>query len=142
VTSPIVVDIDPGDPWPDVELTMMDLLTPLLAGGGTTVTHTDENLAPPCIQVQRVGGANDGVTDRAMIQVTCYGTTRATAWALSREVEQYILTSPGHAITGDYVEDVCIDRAETTVAGLQLPYENPDIRTVVSNYRIDFRRPW
>lgn len=139
-----VPTIDPivGDaPWPDAELVMLDLLSPLVPTG-TTVTHTDEDLTPPCIQVQRIGGTNDGVTDRPLIQITCYGATRQEAWSLTRLVEQHILAAPGHAISGDYVTDACIDYATTSVAGRQTPYDNPDIRTVISDYRVDFRRPW
>lgn len=141
MSDPVVDEIVPEDPWPDAELVLLDLLSPLVPTG-TTVTHTDEDLTPPCIQVQRIGGTNDGVTDRPLVQVTCYGSTRQEAWTLARLVEQHVLAAPGHAINGDYTENAVIDYAATSVAGRQTQYENPDVRTVISDYRVDLRRPW
>jgi hypothetical protein len=127
-------------PWPDAELVYLDLLEPL-GGPNTSVTHTDEDFEPPAIQVQRTGGSDDGVTDRAQMQVTCFGRTRQEAWALSGQVQQLVLSmSGGGVVSGDYVTNVLIDYTETTVAGRQLPYTNPDMRTVVSEFRTDFRR--
>lgn len=130
----------PLAPFPDAELVALDLLEPL-AGDGLTVTHTDMDLSAPTIQVQRTGGTDDGVTDRPVLQVTAYGATRQQAWDLFRSAQQVVLASPGTAVSGDYVTGVLIDRARTVVAGRQLPYENPDLRTVVGELGLDFRRP-
>jgi hypothetical protein len=130
----------PLAPFPDAELVALDLLEPL-AGQGLTVTHTDEDLAAPTIQVQRTGGPDDGITDRPVLQVTTYGATRQQAWDLFRSAQQIILAAGGSAVTGDYVTNVLIDYTGTVSAGRQLPYENPDLRTVVGEFRLDFRRP-
>lgn len=128
-------------PWPDAELVLLDLLKPLVPAG-TTVTQTDEDLTPPCIQVQRIGGTNDGITDRPLMQVTAYGRTRPDAWELARAVEQHILAAGGTAVSGEHVTTVLIDHTETSTAGRQTPYVNPDIRTVISDFRLDFRRQY
>jgi hypothetical protein len=127
-------------PYWDIELIMLDLLEPL-GGPNTTVTHTDEDFTPPAIQVQRVGGTDDGVTDRAQVQVTCFGATRVAAWQLNNQVQQRVLSvSGGGVVSGDYVTGAVIDHTETTASGRQLPYTNPDMRTVVSEFRVDTRR--
>jgi len=128
-------------PYPDAELVMMDLLKPV-AAPGTTVTHTDENLVPPYILVQRIGGPDDGVTDHAIIQISTFGSTRPQAWSLYRDVQQVILAACGTAVSGDFVTDVLIDYTETISSGKQIPYPNPDIRFIVAEYRVDLRRPF
>jgi hypothetical protein len=107
--------------FPDAELVMLDLLAPMV--GGATVTHTDENLTAPCIQVQRIGGPNDGVTDQPTVQTSCFGATRQQAWELSRQVEQVVLAATGTAVTGDYVTGVLIDSAstQTAICGVSSP---------------------
>lgn len=134
--------MSPEPAYPDAELVMLDLLAPV-AAPGLTVTHTDEDLTPPAIRVARVGGTDDGVTDHAIVQTTCYGTTRQAAWALAELARQTVLgVTGGGVVTGDYVTDVCVDHTETVIAGRQLPYVNPDIRTVVTDHRIDLRRQY
>jgi hypothetical protein len=125
--------------WPDAELVMLDMLSPLITTA--TVTHTDEDLAPPAIQVQRTGGTDDGVTDRPTVQITCYGTTRAQAWELNNAVQELVLSkSGGGVVSGEFVIDVLIDHTRTLVAGRQLPYANPNIKSVISEYRMDMRQ--
>ncbi|GEL19360.1 phage tail termination protein [Pseudonocardia asaccharolytica] len=128
-------------PFPDAELLLLDLLEPI-AGDGTTVTHTDTDLAAPCVQVMRTGGRDDGVTDRARMQITCYGADRRAAWELSARVAQVVLAAGGTAVTGDYVTNVLIDSTATIIAGRELGQRNPDLRIVISEFWVSFRRPW
>lgn len=131
----------PLPPYPDAELVLLDLLEPV-GGPDTTVTHTDEDLTAPCLQVQRTGGPDDGVTDHATMQVTCYGATRAQAWQLYRDAQQAVLAAGGTAVTGHYVTNVLVDHTETIASGRQLPYNNPGFQVVVSEFRVDLRRPF
>lgn len=119
--------------WPDAEAVALDILTPT---GATVVTATDENLEPPVIQVARIGGSDDGVTDRPRVEVEVFGGTRAQAWQLTEECRQLI-----HATSGTTVNGVLCDRAVTETPAQGLPYPNPDVRRVVATYRLDFRRP-
>ncbi len=117
---------------------MLDLLGEVAAG----VTHTDDDLTAPTVQVQRTGGSDDGITDRPRIQVTCYGATRAQAWTLAEQSRQLILAAAGTAVSGQYVTGVLIDSTRTVTPGQQLPERNPDLRVVGAAYELAMRRPW
>ena len=123
--------------FPDAELVMMDLLTPV----APTVTATSENLAPPVVVVQRVGGADDGVTDRPRVQVACYGATRPAAWALAEQARQIVLAAGGTAVTGTNVTNVFLDSTRTETPSVQLPDPNQSVRAVTAVYRLSYRRP-
>lgn len=119
-------------PWPDAELVVLDLLE---TTGVSPVTATDEELAPPVIQVMRLGGSDDGITDRPRIEVDCFGGTRAQAWQLAEQCRQLILAAGGTAVNG-----TLIDRSATETPVQQVPYGNPDVRRVQAIYRLDLRR--
>lgn len=126
-------------PFPDAELVAMDLLAPL----GATVTQTSEDLAPPVVQVQRVGGTDDGITDRPRVQVTYFGATRPLAWELAGQGRQLIQAARGTVVTGTNVPSgVFIDTTSTDVGGVQVPDPNRDIRKVIETYSLSYRRPW
>lgn len=120
--------------FPDAERVFRDLLTPL----ARTVTQTDEaeTFTEPVIQVQRVGGSDDFVTDRPRMQVACFSTDRHASWALAEEVRQTVLAAGGTKVNG-----VLVDRTSTETPAQQLPDANRDVRKVVAIYRADFRRP-
>lgn len=124
-------------PYPDAELVMLDLLRPT----GKTVTATDAVIAVKTIVVQRVGGTDDGVTDRPIVQVTCLAPTRAEAWAMARQVQQVVLAAGGTAVSGQYVTDVFIDSTRTVTPPDQLPDRNVNLRPVAAQYRLGLRRP-
>ena len=124
-------------PFPDVELVMLDLLRPV----APTVTATDANIVPPVVVVQRVGGTDDGVTDRPIVQVTCLAATRQAAWAMARQVQQVVLAAGGTAVSGTYVTNVFIDSTRTVTPPDQLPDRNVNLRPVSAQYRLGLRRP-
>lgn len=74
-------------PFPDAELVMMDLLR----GHGQTVTATPPDTIPDRTIRWSASAADDGVTDRPRVQVTCFGITRQGAWKMTREVQQTVL---------------------------------------------------
>lgn len=121
-------------PFPDAEKVVHALLTPL----ARTVTQTDENetFSEPVIQVQRVGGSDDGITDRPRVEIACFAEDRHDAWALAEDVRQTVL-----ACGGTKVDGVLVDKAVTETPAQQLPDLNRDIRKVVAMYRFAFRRP-
>ncbi len=117
--------------FPDAEAVVMDLL----AAHGTTVTSTPAEITGPLIRVQRVGGADDGITDRPRIEVLCYHTTRPLAVALAAECRRTIA-----AAGCTQVGSVLIDRAFPEMAPSNEGYRNPDIRAVPAVYRFAWRR--
>lgn len=125
-------------PFPDAEKVVMDLLSSV----GPTSTVTGAVVSPPAILIQRVGGTDDGVTDRPVVQVTCLGATRHDAWDMARQAQQVILASAGTAVTGSLVSGVLVDTARTVTPPDQIPDRNSALRPVAAQYRFGFRRPW
>lgn len=117
--------------FPDAENVVMTLLDPL----GSTVTSLPRQVVPPVIVVNRVGGTDDGITDRPLVQVSCYGTDRPAAWSLSGQCQQAILNASGQAVGG-----ILVDSTGTAAGGQQVPDLNPDDRRVISTYRLAIRR--
>jgi hypothetical protein len=120
--------------YPDAEKVFRDLLTPL----ARTVTQTDEGetFASPVIQVQRVGGSDDGLTDRPRMEIACFAADRHDAWNLAETVRQTVLAAGGTKVNG-----VLVDKTVTETPAQQLPDLNRDVRKVVALYRAAFRRP-
>lgn len=131
-------------PYPDAEQVMLDLLDPF----GDTVTATPPTQIPPgLIQVERIGGPDDGVTDRARVKVVCFGATRDTAWAMTRATQQAVLASGGTMVTGpatakEYPRGVLIDLARTATPPKQVPESGRGSRQIETVYEIHLRRPW
>lgn len=124
--------------YPDAE----DLVCQLLDDVGHTVTFLPDNAeqlidnGTPVILVERIGGTDDGVTDRAELLVTVWGRTRPDAWRAGREVRRIIDTySRGGVVAGMF-----IDATRTTESATQLAIDDPDERRVVASYRVDSRR--
>lgn len=131
-------------PFPDAELVAMDLLDPF----GDTVTATPAPTIPNgLIQVERVGGGDDGVTDRPLVRVTCFGSTRKAAWDMTRAIQQVVLAAGATMVTGpntieDYPGGVLIDKTRTASPPKQVPESGRGSRQIETVYEIHMRRPW
>ncbi|WP_405159839.1 hypothetical protein OG203_25685 [Nocardia sp. NBC_01499] len=116
--------------WPDAEAVMVALLDP--------IAQTDTVMTPatkvPFIQVNRVGGTDDGITDRPVVQVAVFGATRAQAWALAEEVRHAVRAAAGSMVGG-----VLVDDTRTALGHQQIPEIDPDDRRVISTYQLSFR---
>lgn len=122
----------PARGWADAEKVVMALLAPI----APTVTSTPNPIVVPVIRVQRVGGADDGITDYPRVEVAVYGADRAQAWDLAEQARQAILASPRSVVNGQL-----IDNAKTDTPATQTPYDNADVRRVVAQFRFAWRRP-
>jgi hypothetical protein len=120
-------------PWPDAEDTVMALLD----GIAPTYTATPATLTMPLITVQRVGGADDGITDYPRVQVTVYGSTRPQAWELAEACRQVLLAAYNTTASNGAL----IDRVSTVTPASQLPDPNQDARRVMAIYQVEMRRP-
>lgn len=124
--------------WPDAELVALDLLDDL----APTVTATDHDLTGPAILVQRVGGADNGVTDRPVLLITCFAADRQAAWQLGRAVQQRVLAAGATVVSGQYVQQVLVDSARTVTPPDQVPDPNRDLRVVTAQYQLGLRRQY
>lgn len=116
--------------YPDAET----VVCALLADIAPTVTYRTETTPKPYIFVRRVGGSEDGVTDRPLMRIETLGESRAESNTLMSQVRTRILnagcTNAGGAL---------IDATAEVSGGQQAPYFNPEDRNIVSSYRFSFR---
>ena len=120
-------------PFPDVERAVGDLV----AGLGTTGSETNITLQStlPYIRIRRLGGADDGITDAARVDVHVYDTDATSAKAIAEQVRQLLISGPSVTAHG------IIDRARTEIGPQTIPADDTaDIRQVVATYRVSLRR--
>jgi hypothetical protein len=131
-----MVTVQPN--FPDIELVCLDLLGSL----GNTVTATGTDVPNGTILVERIGGPDDGITDRPRVQITAYGNTRQNAWALIENCRQRILACGGTLVSGEHVNNVLIDLARTATPPRQLPEFGRGARIVQAVFEFHVRRQW
>lgn len=119
--------------FPDVEVVICELLESI----ASTYTFLPDNWEQslPAVQVNRVGGSADSITDVARVQVAVYAESRAAVWALAQQIRETVRTCGGTRVNG-----VLIDWAREAIAGQQVPDIDPDDRRVISTFEFAFRR--
>lgn len=122
--------------FPDAEKVMRDLLTPI----ARTVTVYDPSFTRPVVLVQRVGGADDGISDRPRMEVSVFADTREQAWDLAEDIRERVLAHSGKRIGGPAPAGVVIDKAVNDTAPRQVRERDPDQKRVVQHYRLTFRK--
>lgn len=118
--------------YPDIEAVLIDYLAPLAATGELT----PESLQSPFIRVNRVGGFDDGLTDRPRVEIACYCPTRRESHALSEQVRERVLACDGTDTAGVFVDHVI-----TEAQAGRSEYPNEDVRRIAAVYRFSLRRP-
>lgn len=119
--------------FPDAEAVVCDLLEQVAPAATVLDEGWDDVL--PVIQVNRVGGSRDQITDVARIQVAVWAASRAEVRLLADEIDELILSAGNTRVNG-----VLIDWTEQSVAGQQVPDKDPDDRRIISTYQFAFRR--
>lgn len=126
----------PDPRFPDAEKVMRTLLTPV----AHTVTVLDPSFTRPVILVQRVGGSDDGITDRPRMEVSVFADTREQAWALAETVRETVLAHSGKRVGGPAPLGIVVDKAANDTAPRQVRERDPDQKRVVQHYRLAFRK--
>lgn len=123
-------------PYPDVELMFAQILGPLVAVGSVD-TETPPDLAHRLefIRVRRLGGADDGWNDRAVVDVDVYSDKRASGLQLAEKVRQ-ALTAPKPIVVPAGV----IDRVATLTAPVEAPRHSDTVRHWTASYEAVLRR--
>lgn len=119
-------------PFPDIERVLVDYLGQLAPTGD----QTPESLDAPFIRVQRIGGYDDGLTDRARVEVATYAPTRRESQALAEQVRQHLLACDSTDAAGVHIDHV-LTESQTG----RTPYENEDVRRISAVFRLSVRRP-
>lgn len=121
-------------PYSDVERMLVTALTDF--GETGTVLPTDLPGMVPFVRPRRIGGNDDGVTDRARVVIDVFAGTRAQAWDIARRLQQRMISGPRR------IPDVgIIDGATTNVGPQDAPYEDSRVRLVTAIYDVSSRRP-
>lgn len=124
--------------FPDLEQVVEDVAAPYGYACKFTPEDFDQRLdaGEAVILVARVGGTDDGITDKALIQVAVWGGTRPIAWGVAQNVAGAIRALQ----YGGQVGSVFIDTTSTAVGRIQVPDQEPDDRRVIAVYQFDARR--
>jgi hypothetical protein len=126
-------------PFPDAELVMLDLIPTSI---GNTVTSTGSTVPAGTILVERVGGPDDGVTDKPRLALIFYGSTRKHAWEMCRKAQQHIIASGGTLVSGPNVQNVLIDVGRTATPPRQLSEFGRGARMVQIIVELHMRRQY
>jgi hypothetical protein len=138
----MVVHID-LTPYPDVEDMLMAYLSELGYAVDTVVPPDGQN----GIEIVRLGGTDDGITDYPRVEISCYSSDRDTARNMAETVRQAmrheVITASEVVYTdGDGINwRVQVDRSDTDTPPENVGYKNPDRRRKPAFYRLALRRP-
>lgn len=119
-------------PFPDIEAVLVSYLDDLAPTGD----QTPETISGPFITVQRVGGFDDGITDRPRVELACFSPTRRESQRLSEQVRQRMLAAISTDAAGVFIDNVITESQSGRTA-----YPNEDVRRIPAVYRITLRRP-
>ena len=122
--------------YPDVELVLIELLGQFVTGPQNIGTSTPNTLSDvlPFVRVNRYGGPDDGVTDRAAVDVDSYAARRADAITLARTIHAFLTAGP-HKVGPNL-----IDLVTTQVGVVERPRVAGDIRRFGGTYTVSCRR--
>lgn len=142
----MVVDIS-LDKFPDVE----DLLMAYLGLLGLVDPENIDTVVPADgvagIEVARIGGIDDGITDYPLVEVSCYAEDRNTVKNMSEAVRQALQNDVIRSAPVEYTDDdgfrwvVQVDRCDTDTPPENIGYKNPERRRRQAFYRLALRRP-
>ena len=116
--------------YPNVHEVLVTLLSPIV----TTVKSRRPGLRSPYTVVRRVGGAEDGITDRPIVRVDTYAETDEQAERIKEACRQAI-TESGGTLAGD----VLVDTAREVTGGQDVRASDPSDRKFTAVYQLSFR---
>jgi hypothetical protein len=121
--------------YADVEALLVTYLASVPTVIGVAVDLPQNVLALlPFVQVGRVGGGDDYVTDSAMVDIGCFAPSRAAASAVARAVHEAMMRLRHTAIGG-----VLVDSVETVTGPLWINYDDENLQRYVSTYVVESR---
>lgn len=112
------------------------LLVTYLAPAGTVSTDLP-NAAQgqmPFIQVTRIGGQDDYLTDVANVDLDCFGTTRTQAMDCARAVQGLMLQLRHTRVNG-----VLVDQVESILGPTWVNFQDEHLQRYVMTYAISSR---
>jgi hypothetical protein len=136
----VVVKIDLS-PWADIEDTLCEYLSVVAPTDTVVPAEKVEG-----IEIVRVGGPDDGITDYPRVQVTCYANTRDRVKIMAEEVRQLMQNDVIRRAPIEFDADglhweVQVDRVDSDTPPENVGYKNPGRRAKPAFYRLGLRRP-
>lgn len=117
----------------DVEAELIAWLGTVLDVRVLTDLPADLGSVLPVVQVQRVGGYDDGFRlDRALVDIDVYAATREAASVLMAQTRSLLLTE----LRGVATDTAVFTVARTITAPAWRPYENPALRRFGASFEI------
>lgn len=135
----MVVQVD-DTLFPDIQEVLMVYLAPL---GETDTAEPQEQSEWIGIQINRVGGHNDGISDYPRVQITCHHPDPRGASLLARRVANYMeRIIDASIVVEDEPKPIGVDSCRIDTPPEAEPYENPDARREVAYYALSLQKPW
>lgn len=126
--------------FPDIQEVLMVYLAPLGETNTEPPIDTDAGIG---IQINRVGGSSDQISDYPRVQITCHHPDPRGASLLARKVANRMEDIAGNAIEVEgEPKPICVDSCRVDTPPEADPYENPDARREVAFYALSLQKPW
>ncbi|WP_109523564.1 MULTISPECIES: hypothetical protein [Nocardia] len=116
--------------YPNVHEVLITLLTPIVP----TVKSRRPGQRLPYTVVRRIGGAEDGITDRPIVRVDTYADTDEQGERLKEQCRQAITEASGTLAAG-----VLIDTAREITGGQDASAPDTGDRKLTAVYQLSFR---
>jgi hypothetical protein len=112
------------------------LLVTYLAPAGTTSVELPNTAQDemPFIQVTRIGGIDDYITDVANVDLDCFGSTRKQAKDTARAVQALMLQLRHTRVNG-----VLVDQVETVLGPTWVNFQDEHLQRYVMTYAVSSR---
>jgi hypothetical protein len=119
----------------DVEALLVTYLTAIPGVQGVSVELPNNVLQRlPFIQVNRVSGGDNYITDSATVDIDCFHSTRAKSGAVARTVHAAMMRLRHTAVGG-----VLVDSVETITGPQWINYDDENLQRYVSTYLVESR---
>lgn len=125
--------------WPDVEALLCQWIAANVPGVATVATKTPSAPAgfdgtnTPFVQVHRIGGRDDRISDAARIDIDVYA-TEEEAHDISELIRQSLRRLSGTSFNGQ-----TIDRVITEVAPGYFDFVNTEVQRYIATYTVETR---
>jgi hypothetical protein len=121
--------------WPDIEALLIRALSGV-GGAHRVATNLPADLSGnlPLIQVTRVGGADDHLSDYPVVDLDCFAATRYAAGQLAATVREAVL-----GLRHTDVGGLLVDAVDTTAGPIWVDYADATVQRYVLTVEITIR---
>lgn len=121
--------------YADVEALLVAYLAPTPGVRGASVDLPQDVLQRlPFIQINRVSGGDNYITDEATVDVESFASTRTAASAVARTVHAAMMKLRHTSVGG-----VLVDSVETITGPMWINYQDENLQRYVATYLVESR---